>query len=122
MPYDKTIGGDDFTFSGTLSGTPQTALQLLSGSDQTELLSALYTGGDVNDAKICSSVDGWIYSASSFSTCHKVGGAIESIAANTKYPMPVAQWHNKRLFYGTPGQIVTLRIILSPNYGNRNNY
>ena len=104
MSYDKTIGGDDFTFSGTLSGTPQTALQLLAGADQTELLTALYTNGSVNEAKICSSVDGWIYSSSSFLTCHKVGGAAESIAADTKYPMPVAQWHTKRLFYGSIAQ------------------
>jgi hypothetical protein len=122
MPYDKTIGGDDFTFSGTLSGTPQTAFDLLSPADQEELLEALFKDGDSTKPKIRVAVDGWIYSSSDFFTCHKADGATETIAANVHYPMPVYQWYRKRLFYGSGGQVVTIRFLLSANYDNRADY
>lgn len=122
MPYDKTIGGDDFTFQGTLSSTPKTLFDILSADDQTELLEALFKDGDVNGVKIRVAVDGWIYSSADFMTCHKSGGATETITANTRYPMPVYQWWRKRLFSGTDGQVVIIRILLSVNYDNRNDY
>jgi hypothetical protein len=104
MPYEKTIGGQDYTFSGTLSTTPKTMFELLSTNDKAELTEALLTRV---------SVDGWITGAADFTTQHKIGGATETVTSGTRFPMPVYQWHNKRLFSGSEGQVVTIRIILS---------
>lgn len=120
MPYDKTVGADDYTFLGTLSSTPGTLLDILSPADKQELLTALYKEGDETKAKIRISVDGWIYGSADFYTRHKIGGASELIPAGMRYPMPVYQWHRKRLFSGVDGQQVTIRILLSANYDNRN--
>jgi hypothetical protein len=122
MPYDKTIGGDDFTFDGTLTATPQTMFDLLSPADQQELLDALFKNGRTDGIKIRVAVDGWLYSTSDFYTSHKTGGAEETILANTRYPMPVYQWWRKRLFRGFGGQPVKIRILLSANYDKRNDY
>jgi hypothetical protein len=122
MPYDKTVGGDDFTFKGTLTGNPSTLLDILDPADKQELLEALYTEGDITKPRIRTSVDGWIYSSSDFYTVHKIGGFAETIQANVRYPMPVYQWHRKRLFYGANGQEVVIRILLSASYDKRQDY
>lgn len=122
MPYDKTVGGDDFTFTGVLKATPSTLLDILAPADKQELLEAMYKGGDTNAARIRVAVDGWIYSSSDFYTSHKIGGATETITSGTRFPMPVYQWVRKRLFYGVEGQQVTVRVLLSVNYDKREDY
>jgi hypothetical protein len=119
MPYEKTIGGDDFTFQGTLTSTPSTLLDILSPTDKQELLDSLFKGGVQTNTKIRMAVDGWLYSSSDFYTSHKVGGAEETIAAGVHYPMPVYQWFRKRLFRGVDGQPVMIRILLSVDHDKR---
>jgi len=122
MPYDKTVGGDDFTFIGALKATPSTLLDILTPADKQELLEAMYKGGDPNAARIRVAVDGWLYSSADFYTSHKIGGAEETIVTGTRFPMPVYQWVRKRLFRGFEGQPVTVRILLSVNYDKREDY
>jgi hypothetical protein len=122
MPYDKTVGGDDFTFIGTLKETPSTLLDILNSADRQELLEAMYDGGNQTSKRVRVAVDGWIYSSSDFYTSHKIGGAEETITPGTRYPMPVYQWVKKRLFCGVEGQQVTVRVLLSVNYDKRDEY
>jgi hypothetical protein len=125
MPYEKTIGGDDFTFDGTLSSTPKTMYELLSPADQTELREALFKNGNMTPplTKYRVAVDGWIYCTTApFYTSHKVGGAEETVDINVRYPMPVFQWWRKRLFRGFDGQLVKIRILLSAKYDKRDDY
>jgi hypothetical protein len=122
MPYDKTVGGDDFTYDGTLTATPSNLLDILSPADKQELLDALYKNGDQTKQRLRVAVDGWIYGTADFYTCHKVGGAEETIAAGVHYPMPVYQWFRKRLFRGFDGQLVKIRVLLSVNYDKREDY
>jgi hypothetical protein len=123
MPYDKTVGGDDYTFQATLPGSPLPLIDFLEAADKQELIEALFKNGDVNEVKIRVAVDGWLLSSQPFYTMHKVGGAQETIEAGLRYPMPVYQWFRKRLFLaGGEGQIVTVRILLSANYDKREDY
>jgi hypothetical protein len=122
MPYEKTIGGDDFTYDGTLKATPSNLLDILSPADKQELLEALYKDGDQSKTKVRMAVDGWIYGTADFYTSHKVGGAEETIAAGVHYPMPVYQWFRKRLFRGFDGQPVKIRILLSVSHDKREDF
>ncbi len=122
MPYDKTVGGDDFTFSATLNDTPRNLLDILSSNDRQELLNNMYSGGAIGTRPIRVAVDGWLYGDADFYTSHKIGGAEELIEVNTRFPMPVHQWVKKRLFRGTNGQVITVRVLLSANYDKREDY
>jgi hypothetical protein len=115
MPYEKTIGSGDYTFNVTLTATPTSLINLLSVEDKQELMEALYLNGDPTQNQLRVSIDGWLLSASNFYTSHKVGGAEEDVTAGIRYPMPVYQWHERRLFRGFQGQLVTVRILLSHN-------
>jgi hypothetical protein len=119
MVYEKTIGGDDLTFSGELSETARTAFDCLTPADQTELLQYLYPDGDSSKPRKRIVVDGYAYSEEDFLTSHKIGGAEELVLKTLRYPLPVHNWYRKRLFKGVALQVITFRIILSADYNNR---
>ncbi len=119
MVYEKTIGGDDLTFSGGLTETARTAFDCLLIADQTELMNYLYTDGDASKPRRRIVVDGYAYSEEDFYTSHKIGGAEELVLKTLRYPLPVHNWHRKRLFKGVTNQVITFRILLSADYNNR---
>ena len=82
-------------------------MELLSTEDKDELLAILDNGKRIV-------IDGWVYSNSIFYTSHKIGGAQETVSGGVKFPMPIYQWHKKKLFAASiEGQIATVRIIMS---------
>jgi hypothetical protein len=120
MAYETIIGDNQLLYEITLPGSPALVVNLLSSSDLNELktwdIEYRSQNRRLSDVVV---LDGFIFSENVFGIRHKLGGAVELFAAESKAYFPYTDWHKKVYVSGSGTALVKFVIGFTkrPNVG-----
>jgi hypothetical protein len=112
--YDKTIGYNHFYFNIVITSTPTTVAGLMDPLDLEEYKNASNQFKNPGNQTNKVAVDGYILADTDYNIAHKADGATETVKANERYTVPVADWIYTTWVYSNGEDIsAVLRIISS---------